>query len=56
VYKSLIESVLTFNTVSWYNSLSVKCKNRLINRIINMAGKIIGEKQATMSDLYTVAV
>lgn len=55
VYKSLIESVLTFNIVSWYNSLSVKCKNRLL-RIINIAGKIIGEKQVTLSDLYIVAV
>ncbi len=55
VYKSLIESVLTFNIVSWFNSLSVKSKNKLL-RIINVASKIIGERQTPLSDLFTVAL
>jgi len=55
VYKSLIKSVLTFNIVSWLNTLSVECRHRLL-WIINMAGEIISEKQVPLSDLYHVAV
>ncbi len=55
VYKSLIESVLTFNIVSWFNSLSVKSKNKLL-RTINVASKIIGERETPLSDLFTVAL
>ncbi|KAJ8349037.1 hypothetical protein SKAU_G00276260 [Synaphobranchus kaupii] len=34
VYKSLIETVLTFNITSWFNFISVKNKSKL-SRIIN---------------------
>ena len=51
VYKSLVESVLTFNIVVWYGNLGVKGKAKLA-RIVGMAGKIIGAKQDSLSDLY----
>ena len=44
VYRSLIESVLSFNLVSWYGNLSAKNKARLA-RVVNQAGKIVGIKQ-----------
>ena len=55
VYKSLVESVLTFNIVVWYGNLGVKGKAKLA-RIVGMAGKIIGAKQDSLSDLYLTAV
>ena len=51
MYRSLIESVLSFNLVSWYDSLSVKNKARLA-RVVNQAGKIVGIKQLQLCDLY----
>ena len=44
VYKSLVESVLTFNIVVWYGNLGVKGKAKLA-RIVGMAGKITGAKK-----------
>ena len=55
VYKSLVESVFTFNIVVWYGNLGVKGKAKLA-RIVGMAGKIIGAKQDSLSDLYLTAV
>ena len=55
VYKSLVESVLTFNIVVWYGNLGVKRKAKLA-RIVGMAGKITGAKQDSLSDLYLTAV
>ena len=51
VYRSLIESVLSFNLVSWYGNLSVKNKARLV-RVVNQAGKIVGIKQLQLCDRY----
>ena len=55
MYKSLVESVLTFNIVVWYGNLDVKGKAKLA-RIVGMAGKITGAKQDSPSDLYLTAV
>ena len=55
MYKSLAESVFTFNIVVWYGNLGVKGKAKLA-RIVGMAGKIIGAKQDSLSDLYLTAV
>ena len=55
VYKSLVESVLTFNNVVWYGNLGVKGKAKLA-RIVGMAGKTTGAKQDSPSDLYLTAV
>ena len=51
VYRSLIESILTFSITAWYGNLSVKSKTQL-SRIVNQASKIIGKKQIPVSDLY----
>ena len=51
VYRSLIESVISFNLVSWYGNLSVKNKARLA-QVVNQAGKIVGIKQPQLCDLY----
>ena len=55
VYKSLVESVLTFNIVVWYGKLVVKGKAKMAC-IVGMAGKIVGAKQDSLSDLYLTAV
>ena len=55
VYRSLIESVLTYNISSWYTFLSVREKSKL-SRIIKHASKITGTTQSSLSDLHTQAV
>ena len=55
VYRSLIESVLSFNLVSWYGNVFVKNKARLA-RVVNQAGKIVGIKQLQLYDLYQLAL
>ena len=44
VYRCLVESVLSFNIVTWYGNMSVKNGARLA-RVVNTASKIIGAKQ-----------
>ena len=44
VYQSLIQSILSFNIVTWYGCLAQKEKVRL-NRVVNLASKVIGKKQ-----------
>ena len=51
VYTSLIESVLSFNLVSWYGNLSAKNKARLA-RVVNQACKMVVIKQLELFDLY----
>ena len=55
VYKSLVESILTFNVVVWYENLGVKGKAKLACTV-GVAKKIIGAKQDPLSDLYLIAV
>ena len=55
VYKSLIESVLTFNIVLWYGNLTVKNKGKL-SRIVRTAEKVIGCRQNPLTSLYHTAV
>ena len=55
VYRSLIESVLTFNIVTWHGNLSVKNRAKLA-RIVNLASKVIGSKQRQLPELYYQAV
>ena len=52
VYRSMIESILTYNIVSWYGNLTMKQKNKL-TRVINEANKIIGHKQSTLQELFS---
>ena len=39
VYRCLVESVLSFNIVTWYGNLSVKNRARLA-RVVNTASKL----------------
>ena len=55
IYRSIVESIMTFNIITFYGYLSVKDKARL-NRIVNIASKVVGQKQKGLNDLYqTVA-
>jgi hypothetical protein len=55
VYRSLIESILTFNIVAWFGNLSVKDRTRL-TRVVKLAGKIVGFQQRQLSDLHQLFV
>ena len=55
IYRSLVESILTFNIVTFYNHLTVKQKNRL-NKIVNIATNLINLKQKSLNDLYQQAI
>ena len=48
--RSLVGSVLTVNIVVWHGNLGVKGKAKMA-RIVGMAGKIIGAKQDSLSNL-----
>ena len=50
-YRCLIESVLTFGFLCWFGGLSVKNKN-VLNRVVNVCGKVIGERQESLGVLY----
>ena len=54
IYRSLVESILTFDTVTFYGHLTVKEKNRL-NKIV-IATKLINLKQKSRNDLYQQAI
>ena len=55
IYRSLAESILTFNIVTLYGHLAVKQKKRL-NKIVNIATKLINLKQKSLNDLYQQAI
>ena len=55
VYRSLVESVLTFNQVAWYGNLTVTNRTKLA-RIVNQASKIVGQRQINLSVLHHGAV
>ena len=55
VYRCLIESIMTFNMVTWYGNLSERNKSKL-SQIINQASKITGIKQAPLQHLYGLAM
>ena len=50
-YKSLIESIITFNITAWYGNLTVRNKTKL-GRVVQTASKIIGRPQTSLNDLY----
>ncbi len=51
VYKSIVESVLTFHLLAWYKHLNCRLKNKL-SRIVSSAHKIIGRPQNQLTQLY----
>ena len=55
IYRSLVESILTFNIVTFYGHLTVKQKNRL-NKIVNIATNLINLKQKSLNDLSQQAI
>lgn len=55
VYKSLIESIITFSITSWFKFLTLKTKSKL-SRIISQASKITGTAQTPLSELYSRSV
>ena len=55
VYRCLVESVLSFSTVTWYGNLSVKNRPRLA-RVVNTASRIIGVEQKQLCALYHLSV
>ena len=55
IYRSLVASILTFNIVKFYGHLTFKQKNRL-NKIVNVATKLINLKQKSLNDLYQQAI
>ena len=55
IYRSLVQSILTFNIISFYGHLTVKQKNRL-NKIVNIATKLINLKHKSLNDLYQQAI
>ena len=55
IYRSLVESILTFNIGIFYGHLTVKQKNRL-NKIVNIATKLKNLKQKSLNDLYQQAI
>lgn len=55
VYTGLIESVLGYNITVWFGRVTSANKVKL-DRIIRVAGKIIGLKQKSVAQLYQIAV
>ena len=53
VYRSLIESVLSFNIITWYVSGKNKVK---LARVVNTASKLIGNNQKQLSSIYKDAL
>ena len=55
IYKSLIESIVSFNVVTWHNYLNLRQKNK-INGIIQMCNRIVGENSSSISKLYNFSL
>ena len=55
VYGSLIESVLSFNVITWYSNVSGKNIVKLA-RVVNTASKLIGNDQKQLSNIYKDAL
>ena len=51
VYRSYIESLITFSFICWFNGLSVKDRNCL-NNIVKICSKITGVKQSDLNTLW----
>ena len=51
VYKSVIESLLTFNIIVWSGNLSLANKNKL-GRVVKNASKNIGKQQEEINSIY----
>ena len=54
-YRCLIESVLSFNVITWYGNVSGKNKVKLA-RVVNTASKLIGNDQKQLPSIYKDAL
>ena len=54
-YRCFIESVLTFGFLCWYGGLRVANKG-ILNRVVNVSGKVVGVKQKSLDVLYKCRV
>ena len=54
-YRCCILSVLTASFVCWFGSLAVQSKN-VLNAVVKVCGKIVGESQQSLNELYEVRV
>ena len=52
VYKTLIESVLTFHFLVWLGHLNCRSRNKL-SRIVSMASKVVGKPPKSLTLLFT---
>ena len=50
-YKCFIQSVLTFGFLYWFGGLTLKNRNVSI-KFVNVCGKVVGDRQMSMSMLY----
>ena len=50
-YRAIIESILTFSTIIWFNSLS-QAEKRKLNSIVNSCSRIIGVALPSLEKLY----
>ena len=55
VYRSFVESILTYNITVWYGNLSVKNRSTLA-RIVKLGSKIVGRPQLQLDKLYLLAM
>ena len=55
VYRGLIESILSFNIITWYGNVSAKNKIKLA-RVVNTASKLIGNEHKHLSRIYNAAL
>ena len=55
VYRDLIESVLSFNIITWYGNVSDNNKINLA-RVVNTASKLTGNEHKHLSSIYNAAL
>ena len=55
VYRSLIESILSYNIACWFGFIFSLDKNKL-GRIVHLGEKITGERLISLNDLYLQSV
>ena len=55
MYRGLVESILSFNIITWFGLLTVKQKTKL-GLVVNIASKLIGQQQQQLSSLYDSAL
>ena len=55
VYRGLIESILSFNVITWCGNVSAKNKIKLA-RVFNTANTVIGNERKYLSSIYNAAL